>query len=108
MVVIIIGANFYLEVMNQAKPAMNSNKQNGDAENIEEKLNRIEIYTSCESDLDCSWQITNCCTANSGADWQCISRESEIECNEFVLCPAVLSPKPEENCSCAKSECVVG
>ena len=115
-ITLILGINIYFMAQNQKQTTYIPDKQTdiikigepGNAENIEGKLNRIEISTACQSNSDCSWQITNCCTVNSGAGWQCISRESKIECNEFVLCPSVSSPKPEGNCSCVKSECAVG
>lgn len=110
-VVIILGINFYFmsQVKNEKETIYIPGKQT-DAIKIEEpvtnKPNLIEISTKCKTDFDCSWQITNCCPENAGGHWQCISQESKIECNELLLCPQVISPKPEQSCSCIQGSCV--
>jgi hypothetical protein len=50
----------------------------------------------------CDWIITNCCTENAGAYWECVNVNNytpKINCSEvFVVCPQVLSPKPKLKC----------
>lgn len=108
-VVIILGINFYFMSQAEKETIYIPGKQT-DTIKIEEpvtsKPNLIQISTKCNSDSDCSWQITNCCAENAGGHWQCISQESKIECNELLLCPQVISPKPEQSCSCIQGSCV--
>jgi hypothetical protein len=67
---------------------------------------KIIISKKCNSDLDCSWQITNCCPEKAGAHWQCINaNESVIKCIGNILCPQFISLKPNANCSCKQGEC---
>ena len=114
IIAIIIAVNFY----NMAQPQNGQEKGiiyspgNQTAVPIIEnpvlgKQNSMEISTKCNSDSDCSWQITNCCTENSGGSWGCIGKESKIECNELVLCPQVLSPKPKLACVCIQGGCAL-
>jgi len=105
---VIIGINAYFTSQNEPQIVYIPGNQTKAIEIIEEpetKPNVIEISTKCVTDLDCSWQITNCCTENSGGEWKCISKESKIECNELVLCPQLISPKPESSCSCIQGQC---
>jgi hypothetical protein len=67
----------------------------------------IIISKKCNSDLDCSWQTTNCCPETAGAYWQCINaNESVIKCIGTILCPQFISPKPTASCRCQEGECV--
>jgi hypothetical protein len=62
----------------------------------------------CLSNFDCEWKITNCCTENEGAKWECVNVKSfNLSCPKFVICPKILSPKPNLFCGCEKGECVV-
>ena len=66
----------------------------------------INISTECISDSECSWQSTNCCPEEAGANWECINYgNSIIKCTENILCPQFVSPKPEASCVCLDGEC---
>lgn len=75
------------------------------------KEKKVEVYmpSECSSDSDCSWQIVNCCTENAGARWQCINLNfyKKPNCPSTVICPQVISPKPNTNCVCKEGSCVV-
>lgn len=62
----------------------------------------------CMSDKDCEWVITNCCPANAGAKWECVNKKTFVppECPKTIICPQVLSPKPEKACVCENGKCV--
>jgi len=63
---------------------------------------------SCTSDADCDWAITNCCPETAGAKWNCVNvknKESPIACPKSVICPQVISPKPDQTCGCAGGVC---
>ncbi len=109
ILVLTLGINFYFMSQNEQQIIFIPGKET-DAVKIEvpvaNRPNLIEISTKCSSDSDCSWQITNCCTENAGGNWKCISSESQIECNELVLCPQVLSPRPGISCLCTQGSCV--
>jgi len=51
----------------------------------------------------CEWTITNCCTENAGAYWECVNMRTytpKINCSAvFTVCPQVISPKPNLQCS---------
>ncbi len=65
-----------------------------------------DIITSCEKDSECEWVSINCCPENAGAEWKCVNKqETEIKCPDNIVCPQVVSPKPEEPCSCIEGEC---
>lgn len=65
-----------------------------------------EILTNCIKDEDCDWIITNCCKEDAGAQWQCLNKNSYIDCqSKFVLCPNVSVPKPKEECKCINNTC---
>ncbi|MDT7858923.1 MAG: hypothetical protein RQ930_02675 [Candidatus Aenigmarchaeota archaeon] len=65
-----------------------------------------EILTNCTKDEDCDWIITNCCKEDAGAQWQCLNKNSYIDCqSKFVLCPNVSVPKPKEKCKCINNTC---
>lgn len=109
--VFIIGINIYFTAQSEPQIIYIPGKKTATIEIVEpvtNKSNLIEISTKCSTDLDCSWQITNCCTENAGGDWRCISKESVIECNKLFLCPQFVSPKPETSCSCLQGSCVGG
>jgi hypothetical protein len=62
----------------------------------------------CLGDFDCEWKITNCCTAEAGAKWECVNLKSfNLSCPKFVICPQILSPKPNLSCGCEEGKCVV-
>jgi len=111
LVIMIFAINIYFMSQNEKQTIYIPGKQT-DTIKIEEpvttKPDLIQISTKCTSDSDCSWKITNCCTENAGGHWQCISQESQMECNEFLLCPQVISPKPEASCSCVQGSCAAG
>ncbi len=66
------------------------------------------IVEECETGEECEWVSVNCCPENAGAQWECINAgESVIECPEDPICPQVVSPRPEEECSCADGICQV-
>lgn len=64
----------------------------------------------CYRDSDCAWVITNCCSETAGAKWECVNTKTyePVECPQSVLCPQVISPKPEKGCVCVDGECVEG
>ncbi|MEM5801810.1 MAG: hypothetical protein QXQ18_00235 [Candidatus Aenigmatarchaeota archaeon] len=61
----------------------------------------------------CEWVITNCCPETAGAYWECVDLRNysqKMDCDKvFVVCPQVLSPKPNMQCSYddIKKSCVV-
>lgn len=57
---------------------------------------------------ECEWQITNCCPENAGAKWECVNKRTflEPECPEIIICPQVISPKPNKECICENNRCV--
>ena len=67
----------------------------------------ISNETSCSGDDECEWRITNCCPENAGAKWGCVSAKSTLEttCPKSVICPQVISPKPNKICGCVKGMC---
>ncbi len=69
-------------------------------------FNQTIILRNCSKDEDCSWIITNCCPENFGAKWECINKESYIDCkSKMVLCANVSSPMPEGECKCIEGKC---
>ncbi|MEM5766223.1 MAG: hypothetical protein QW423_01140 [Candidatus Aenigmatarchaeota archaeon] len=64
----------------------------------------------CIFDRDCEWEIINCCTEQEGAKWECVNIKSfiELECPKYVICPKIISPKPNLSCKCKEGRCVVG
>jgi len=69
-------------------------------------LRPTDILTNCTKDDDCDWIITNCCREDAGAQWQCLNKNSHIDCqNKLVLCPNVSVPKPKEECKCINNTC---
>ncbi|MBI4010273.1 MAG: hypothetical protein HY361_03740 [Candidatus Aenigmarchaeota archaeon] len=111
LIIAIIGINIYFmsnyKLLSEKQIIYTPGKQSDEIkiEEPELKKNIIKISTDCNTDIDCSWKITNCCTENAGGYWQCINKESQIECNELVLCPQVVSAKPERACSCVEGKC---
>jgi hypothetical protein len=65
--------------------------------------------TSCFSNFDCEWKIANCCPETAGARWECVNKKTfqEPNCQRVILCPQVISPKPESDCVCVSGSCVV-
>lgn len=64
------------------------------------------IVRTCTADLDCDWLSTNCCTETAGANWECISKQSDVTCTGVhVICPQVISPKPTAPCVCIHGTC---
>jgi hypothetical protein len=65
-----------------------------------------EMIANCSKDEDCDWIITNCCKEDAGAQWQCLNKNSYIDCqSKLVLCPNVSVPKPKEECKCINNTC---
>jgi hypothetical protein len=65
-----------------------------------------EILRNCTSDEDCAWMITNCCKEEMGAEWQCLNKNSYIDCkSKLVLCPNISVPKPKADCKCINNTC---
>lgn len=66
--------------------------------------------TDCTSDADCAWVSTNCCPENAGAYWECINPKNiKLNCPSLyrdLICPLVISPKPEKNCICKAGSCI--
>ena len=63
---------------------------------------------SCTNDTECSWEITNCCTETAGAKWECINEKNEqMGCPKTVICPEVISPRPNSTCGCVRGMCKV-
>jgi hypothetical protein len=59
----------------------------------------------------CEWIITNCCPENAGAKWECVNVKTykpKIDCSKFqIICPQVLSPKPNLSCVLENNKCVI-
>jgi len=72
-------------------------------------LNTTSAKERCIFHSDCDWKITNCCPPRAGAMWECVNVKNykAPECPVNVLCPQVLSPKPEAACLCKEGSCVV-
>ena len=65
-----------------------------------------EIIVNCSKDEDCDWIIVNCCREDLGAQWQCLNKNSYIDCqSKLVLCPNISVPKPKEECKCIDNIC---
>ena len=60
----------------------------------------------CSSDSECDWKITNCCPESAGAKWSCLNTEKR-DCPSSVICPQVISPKPNKTCGCVNGTCEV-
>ncbi len=62
----------------------------------------------CFSNDECEWVITNCCPENAGAKWECVNKKSfiEPECQGIIICPQVISPRPQKQCVCENGKCV--
>ncbi|MBS3055368.1 MAG: hypothetical protein J4452_02675 [Candidatus Aenigmarchaeota archaeon] len=67
----------------------------------------IPAENSCSSDGECDWGITNCCPENAGAKWNCLNADNRQArtCPSSVICPQVISPKPNKTCVCIKGMC---
>ena len=62
--------------------------------------------TECVFDFECGWRPTNCCTENAGAEWGCENLKTyKANCPDIVICPQVLSPKPQSACVCVNGGC---
>ncbi|MFH8119498.1 MAG: hypothetical protein QXS37_01685 [Candidatus Aenigmatarchaeota archaeon] len=63
----------------------------------------------CILDNECEWKITNCCTEEAGAKWECVNKKVfvEQECPKHVICPKIPSPKPNLYCVCENGKCVM-
>lgn len=59
-----------------------------------------KIY-SCSSDSDCSLVATNCYSSNAGSNWECLNKNSYVDCGGGQ----VLSPQTNANCVCQNSVC---
>jgi hypothetical protein len=67
-----------------------------------------QLKERCFFDLDCGWVIVNCCPEQAGARWECMNLKTfkPPKCPKGILCPQVLSPKPELGCMCHDWSCV--
>jgi hypothetical protein len=67
---------------------------------------QIIHVTNC-TNSDCSWEITNCCPENAGAQWSCVNKRTfaQAPCPSTVICPQVISPKPDRPCICIRGVC---
>jgi len=75
---------------------------------LRENRNVIQIPTqnACSVDSECEWRITNCCPESAGAKWNCESGKNKMqECPKSIICPQVLSPKPDRRCVCVQGRC---
>ncbi|MFP4116717.1 MAG: hypothetical protein ACLFTY_01735 [Candidatus Aenigmatarchaeota archaeon] len=71
-----------------------------------EKAPEQRIVTTCLDDEECGWVSTNCCSENMGASWECVNKEETVlDCPEKSVCPAVMNPKPVEDCVCVDGSC---
>lgn len=108
MMVLTVGFGVYLYMLSQENISV-YNPDYGFLENKTrgEKQSIILILKKCSSDSDCSLEITNCCPETAGANWECINlKKSKIECESDILCPQILSPKPNFVCTCKEGGCV--
>jgi len=88
--IIIVEPNISLPTVNKTQPVYPPTK----------------IIEACSSNADCSWLITNCCSENAGAHWECLNKETYIDCkSRETLCIQVISPKPSSSCSCVNNVC---
>lgn len=72
----------------------------------DEQTEEAGTVKTCLGDEECGWVSTNCCSENMGANWACLNeKETEIDCPENPVCPAVISPRPTAECSCIKGTC---
>jgi len=57
----------------------------------------------------CQWVSVNCCPENAGAQWRCVDMRNFTppNCSGFVICPQVISPKPNKDCIFENGRCVV-
>jgi hypothetical protein len=77
-----------------------------DDEDEDEDDEDKKVVEDCERDSECGWVSTNCCPENAGANWECVNKEeTDLECDEDVVCPQVVSPKPTTSCQCDDGEC---
>lgn len=69
------------------------------------------IFKNFQVSHECDWVITNCCPENAGARWECVNVKSykpKLNCSEVqVICPQILSPKPNLKCVWENGKCVV-
>ncbi len=88
---------------NQETPG---NKQDCTGDECSEVPIEMILTHGCDLGNECAWTSTNCCPETAGANWECVNKiESTIECKEGIMCPAVLSGKPQTECSCAENIC---
>jgi hypothetical protein len=65
-----------------------------------------QIVYSCETDEDCDWLSVNCCLESAGADWKCVSKQSDVSCEGVhPICQQVVRPKPTSPCICSEGVC---
>ena len=67
----------------------------------------IPAENSCSSDSECDWKVTNCCPESAGAKWSCLNAKNlkTGDCPSSMICPQVISPKPNKTCGCFKGMC---
>ncbi len=67
-----------------------------------------DVVYSCDEDADCRWVSTNCCPENAGANWECVNEEdTELNCDDDIVCPQVVSPQPSADCVCVDGSCEI-
>ena len=68
----------------------------------------LKYKNYCFFDFECDWKITNCCPEEAGAKWECVNLKSfeKPKCEGLILCPQIISPRPEKNCVCLNGKCV--
>ena len=105
---VMFSAYLYLEYQNSLNEEIFISGIN-ESLNIQKNLTYppTNIMYNCTKDSDCVWMSTNCCSENEGAYWECVNKNSYIDCkSKMILCPQVISPKPDKKCSCIGGSCV--
>ncbi len=104
-------AKFGFTLEEEAREVLNNkfDCENNEGEKHEEEEEDEEdifgVVTEC-SQGECGWVSTNCCPENAGANWECVNKEkTNIDCDEDVMCPQVISPKPTSSCKCIDGGC---
>ncbi|MCS7093897.1 MAG: hypothetical protein RMJ18_01805 [Candidatus Aenigmarchaeota archaeon] len=109
ILILLLGVNFYLFTKCEESKDLIYIPPFGEIvqknESIQPTIIKINYY--CERDEDCMLASVNCCPETAGAYWECVGRNSTIICNpEGVICPQVISPRPEYVCRCVNNFCI--
>jgi len=70
----------------------------------------VVLFFLQQAENPCRWVIVNCCPESAGAKWECVNIKNFVKpnCSEYyVLCPQVISPKPNKECVFENGRCVV-